>query len=500
MDVGALFSGSSALEWGSLLASIGLLILLRLTLPTQFRKNLRAPFVWLVLYFVFSIAEWIGPADGSIERVSGLLASFVLALSLIRLVFAFFFEALPLTRGRVPRIVEDILTAVAYFIALMALFSAGGVDLGSIVTASAIVTGVVAFALQDTLGNVIAGLAIQIQKPYEVGDWVSLTEKPDQVGRVVEINWRVTKVVTNDQVAVLIPNSQIAKAAVVNYTKPSKVARRSLRLQGPYEAPPARVQEFALRAIRGCPDVLAVPEPDVVLESFADSGIVYWCRFFIDDFQRRDIIAGLVAERVYYELHREGIRMPYPVRTVHMHERSDDQEKREEEARIHLLADRFRSVDFLAPLGAAELTALARRVKSAVFGRGEVIVREGEPGADFYMLERGEVSVVINPGGRPQEIARLKAGDFFGEMSLMTGEVRRASVVALGDVSAVRVDRDSFREVLSHNPKVVDEISRVLAIRQSALEEAAVTPSEAEQSIARRSVALMSVIRGFFRL
>jgi CRP-like cAMP-binding protein len=157
-------------------------------------------------------------------------------------------------------------------------------------------------------------------------------------------------------------------------------------------------------------------------------------------------------------------------------------------------------VDFLAPLGERELSALARRVRTVAFGRGELIVREGEAGTDFYMLERGEVAVVIMPGGRTQELARLKAGDFFGEMSLMTGEARRASVIALGDVLAVRVDRDSFREVLSHNPRVVDQISRVLAIRQSALDEAAVTPSEAEKSIERRSVALMSVIRGFFRL
>ena len=501
MNLGSLLSGSGALEGGSLLAALGLVVLLRIALPAEGRKHLRTPLAFLALWAVFALARWAGPAGGDIEHHSGLLAAFCLALALIRLVFAFFFEALPLTRGRVPRIVEDILTAIAYFIALMSLFSAGGVDLKSIVLSGAVVTAVIAFALQDTLGNVVAGLSIQFQKPYAVGDWVALTDKPEHVGRVVEINWRVTRVQTNDQVEVLIPNSQIAKAAVINYSKPSNIVRRSLRVAVAYDVPPARVEEVALRAIRSCPDVLPAPEADCIIEAFQDSGIGYWCRFFIDDFRRRDVISGLVASRVYYEFLREGIRIPYPVRNVYMHERSDEQEKREQEERIQRLADRFRSVDFLAPLGAAELTALARRVRSVAFGRGEVIVREGEAGADFYLLERGEVSVVIAPGGKPQEIARLKAGDFFGEMSLMTGETRRASVVALGDVVAVRVDRDSFREVLAHAPRVVDEISRVLAIRQTALEEqAAATPSETEKAIERRSVALMSVIRGFFRL
>ncbi len=500
MNLGALVSGSTAFEAGAYVVAIALVVILRAALPAESRRRLRTPMVLVGLTLLCTVAVWIAPSGSKTERVLGLVAAFCLALSLIRLAFLLVFETLPVTRGKVPKIVEDILTAVSYFVALMAVFSAGGVEIDSILTASALTTAVVGFALQDTLGNVIAGLAIQLQKPFAVGHWVSLDDRADHIGQVREINWRATKVLTNDNVEVLIPNSTITKAAVVNFSAPSKVVRRSLKVSVSYDVPPSRVEEVALRAIRGVPDVLPEPSPDCIIEAFGDSGVGYWCRYFVDDFRRRDVIGGQVAARIYYEFLREGITIPYPIRTVYMHERSDEQEKRDQEERIQRLTDRFRAIDFLAPLGSADLTALARRVKSVSFGRGEMIVREGEVGTDFYLLERGEVAVLIMPGGKATEIARLKAGDFFGEMSLMTGEARKASVVAAGDVQAVRLDKDSFREVLSHNPKVVDEISRVLAIRQTALDEAATTPADAQKSIERRSVALMSVIRGFFRL
>jgi small-conductance mechanosensitive channel len=500
VNLGSLVSGSAAFEAGAIVVAVALVVILRAALPVEARRRLRTPSILVALALVCAVAAWIAPAGGKTEVGLGLATGLCLALALIRLVFLLLFEALPVTRGRVPKIVEDILTAVSYFVALMAVFSAGGVEIDSILTASALTTAVVGFALQDTLGNVIAGLAIQLQKPFAVGDWVSLSDRSDHVGVVREINWRATKVLTNDNVEVLIPNSSITKSAVVNFSTPSKVVRRHLRVSVSYEVPPSRVEEIALRAIRGVPEVLAEPAPDCIIESFGDSGVLYWCRYFVDDFQRRDAIGGQVAARLYYEFLREGITIPYPIRTVYVHERSDEQEKRDQEERIQRLADRFRAIDFLAPLGGPELTALAKRVRSISFGKGETIVREGDAGTDFYLLERGEVSVLITPGGRATELARLRAGDFFGEMSLMTGEARKASVVATGDVAAVRLDKDSFREVLSHNPRVVDQISRVLAIRQTALEEAAATPADAQKSIERRSVALMSVIRGFFRL
>jgi small-conductance mechanosensitive channel/CRP-like cAMP-binding protein len=432
-------------------------------------------------------------------HVGHLAAAFFLALGGVHVVMILIFDGL--ARGRVPRIVQDLLLAFAFFVVLMGVFGASGVELSSILTTSALLTAVAAFAMQDTLGNVIGGLAIQLKRPYAVGDWVSLDGVPERYGRVLEINWRATRLLTNEQVLVAVPNSNVAKNTIVNFSQPTAVVRRGIRVSVGYEIPPSRVEEVALRVMRSSPGVLTEPSPECLLTAFGDSGIEYWCRFFIDDFRRRDALVSEVGTRLYYDFLRNGITIPYPNRTDHLHERSDERAKEEHDRRLGRLARRFQAIDFLAPLGPGVLDELAARVATAAYGRGEPIVREGDDGGELYVIDRGEVSVRVEAAGSPHEIARLGPGDFFGEMSLMTGEPRRAAVVALGDVEAVRVDRESFREVLARNPKVIEEIGRVLHERAHALQEdAAANPREAQETAENRSRALVDVIRGFFRL
>jgi small-conductance mechanosensitive channel len=488
-------------EWTSLSVALLLAVGLRLALPADRRRRLLLPLAYLAIdLFLLGSRAALGPGT-RVGRALGLAAAFFVVLAFIHLVFILLFDALPPARGRVAKIVQDILVALAYFVALMGLFSASGVALSSILTTSALLTAVVAFALQDTLGNVIGGLAIQLKRPFAVGDWVSLDGKPENYGRVIEINWRATRLVTNENLLVIVPNSNIAKNTVVNFSEPSPVVRRGIRVSVTYDVPPSRVEEIALRAMQGSPGVLAEPPPECVLSAFGDSGIEYWCRFFIDEFRRRDVIVGGVGARLYYDFRREGIEIPYPIRTVHLHERGEEQEKREQDRRRQRLAERFQAIDFLAPLGEEVLRLLAERVRTEAYGRGEKIVLEGETGTDLYLVERGQVAVMVDGGGAPRELARLGPGDFFGEMSLTTGEPRRATVVALGDVVAVRLDKESFREVLARDPRVVDEIGRVLAARQAALEaDAAASAHPAEQAIEHRSRALVRAIRGFFRL
>jgi small-conductance mechanosensitive channel/CRP-like cAMP-binding protein len=498
MDLAKFFASSNALEWTAFLAAVGLIVVLGSILPRERRRRLLGPVVLLLLCVLLALAETVMASRPRAARTLGLLASFLLGLALIRLVFAVFFDAIPLTRRRFPRILQDVLMGVAYFVALMALFSASGVELSSILTTSALVTAVVAFALQDTLGNVIGGLAIQIMRPFAVGDWVTVES---HTGRVTEINWRATRLVSSEEVAVIVPNGSIAKNVILNYSRPTNVVRREFKVSVAYDVPPSRVKEVAVRAIGTSPGILPEPAPHCFLQTFGDSGVEYACRFFIDDFPRRDVLVGEAAARVYYEFLREGVVIPYPIRTLHMYQHGDEQKRRAEEDRVRVLVDRFLAVDFLAPLGHEALLDLARRVRTVSFGQGEAIVREGEEGTDLFLIERGEVSVSVASGTGTHEVARLKAGDFFGEMSLMTGEARRATVVALGDVRAVRVDKESFRDVLAHDPELAERISHVLAQRETVLEERlASLPAEAEKVIEKRSAALLGAIKGFFGL
>jgi small-conductance mechanosensitive channel/CRP-like cAMP-binding protein len=502
MSPAKLLSEASLWEWSFFAVAIALLVMLRWALPPDRRRRLLLPFT-LVLFNLFLLPLRALPGTSArVAQAFRLAGAFFVVLALVHLVLLMLFEGTALTRGRVPRIVQDVVIALVYFVATMGLFGASGVELSSLLTTSALLTAVVGFALQDTLGNVVSGLAIQVKRPFSIGDWVSLDGKPENYGRVVEVNWRATRVVTNENVTVIVPNANIAKGTVLNFSEPTPVVRRSIRVSVTYDVPPSRVEEIALRAMRASPGVLEEPPPECVLSEFGDSGIEYWCRFFIDDFRRRDVLVGGVAARLYYDFLREDIQIPYPIRTVHLHQRGDEQETRDRERRGQRLAAHFEAIDFLAPLGPEVLRELAARVRTVAYGRGERVVSEGEEGADLFVLERGQVAVTVEGGAQAREIARLGPGDFFGEMSLMTGEARRATVVALGDVEAVRVDKDSFREVLARSPHVLDEIGRVLAARQAALDAdaAAASAGAAGPGLDQRSHALISRIRGFFRL
>lgn len=500
MSPASVLSQAGVWEWSSLGAAVALVLLLRLVLPPERRGRLRLPLAYLVLDLVLITVRALLVPGSRAGRAVGLAAAFFVVLALVHLVFALLFDGIPLLRGRVAKIAQDMLVAVAYFVALMGLFGASGVELSSLLTTSALLTAVVAFALQDTLGNVLGGLALQLKRPFKIGDWVSLDGKPEHYGRIVEINWRATRLVTSDQILVVVPNANIAKNTVLNFSEPSPAVRRWIRVSVSYDVPPSRVEEVALRAMQGSPGVLPEPPPDCVVGLFGDSGIEYWCRFFIDDFRRRDALVGGVAARLYYDFRREGIEIPYPIRTLHVHERGHEHERREQDRRRDRLAARFQAIDFLAPLGEEVLRALSERVRTETYGRGEKIVREGEPGADLYLVERGQVSVTLESAGTPRELARLGPGDFFGEMSLTTGAPRSATVVALGDVEAVRLDKETFREVLARDPRVVEKIGAVLVARQAALEADAAAARPSDQVMENRSRVLVKAIRGFFRL
>jgi small-conductance mechanosensitive channel/CRP-like cAMP-binding protein len=489
---------ASSWEWSWTLAAALLVILVRSLLPPDRRRRLLTPVVFLSLSVITLVpASLLG--DTRPGWMLSVTSVFFLMLATLRLVFLVLFDTLPFTRG-VPKILQEVLVGLGYFVALMAFFRANGVELSSILTTSALLTAVVGLALQDTLGNVISGLAIQMMRPYSVGDWVSFDGLPEHYGQVLEINWRATRIITNEQVTLLVPNANVAKGTVANFSQPSGVVRRTIRVSLSYDVPPARVEEVAVAAMAGTPEVVRDPPPDCLLVAFGDSGIDYACRFFIDDFRRREQIAAAVATRLYYAFRHAGIEIPYPIRTVHLHEKSDEQQRRDRDRHQQHLAERFQALDLLAPLGPDVLRELAARVHTRAYGRGQEIVREGDTGSDLYVVERGQVAVMVDVAGLPHEVARIGPGEFFGEKSFLTGESRRATIVALGDVEVVRVDHDSFREVLGHDPRVLEEMGRVLAMRQADLEALRSGKTDTGQTMETRSQVLIKKIRGFFGL
>jgi small-conductance mechanosensitive channel/CRP-like cAMP-binding protein len=478
-------------------ALAALLVLgLLLALPGRARLLVRQPALFLAAHLLVVGALRVLPQATPWRRPLELTATLLVLASIGRSLVLLVLDVLVGRRTRTPppRIVRDLLQALVWIAIVLVTMRMAGVEPGSLLTTSALLTAGVALSLQETLGNLMAGLAIQVQRPFDVGDWISFDAEAKHVGRVVEINWRATKMITLDQVEVTVPNGTLAKASIVNYTKPTSVSRRSLYVYTPADVPPHVVQRAILEALPGSFGIVREPPPSVVTNAFVEGNVEYWVRFFTGEFHRRDGVDGAARDRVWYALRRLGVTpASSPNRAVHMQEVSAAARTRDEQA----VAERdraLRGVDFLAVLSDEQRHQLAAASHVRLYIEGEPIVKQGDSSAEMFLVESGEVAVVV--GGAV--VARLGPGDFFGEMALMTGEPRNATVRATGPCRLLVIDDHAVRKVLEAQPGLAGHISDVIAERQAALEAGSAAVPESRVSVHERSSLLLDRIRRFF--
>jgi len=475
----------------------------------QFRPQERSVYLntlWLFLIGVFGQAAAIA-LDAMVPAAAGVvytLFRILSAIAFIRLAgFAAFRLLLPVIGREWPRIIEDVVILIVYVIYGFAQLRGAGVDLSSIVTTSAILTAVIAFAMQDTLGNLLGGLAIQIDNTVQVGDWVSVDGLS---GQVRDIRWRSTLIETRNWETVVIPNSQIMKGRVAILGKREGRPlqwRRSLRFMVDPRVPPARVIATINEEMRDVPiaNVARAPLPNTVLHGFAYGNLEYDLRYWLTDLLEDEMTDSMVRVHLFASLQRAGIRIAEEQRTVHAVTRdeahADAVKKREIGRRLEML----RGVDLFSVLSEDEMNEIAERLQYAPFARGDVITKQGNVAHWLYLIMFGEAEVRYEPEhSAPQLVSTLRAGQFFGEMALLTGESRSATVVAKTDVECYRLDGKSFQGLLLERPEIAEGISRVISSRKPDLEkvrEAYATqpgPAQSEQTD------LLARIRRFFGL
>lgn len=378
---------------------------------------------------------------------------------------------------RFPTIVQD-----AIIIGLFVVVSTFVLD-EKFVTTSAVGAVVVGFALQDTLGNMFSGLALQIEKPFQVGHWISAG---DNEGSVIEVTWRAIKLRTRQGNLVTVPNSEIAKAAVTNYSEPVGPSRIALEVGASYAAPPNYVKDAIFEVLEHEPLVLKTPPPQVQLVDFAASSITYRAQFWIDNQPQDDVIRDKVRCGIYYIFARRKIEIPFPIQVEYEREETHESES-DRATRVQRLLD---GVPLFARLSDAERRTLAYIAQELTYGRGEAIVRESEAGDSAFVIAGGRVRVAI--GREQHEVAVIEQGGYFGEMSLLTGDARSATVAAIDDCRVVEITASDFREVVLKNPAILDVVTADVARRRAELDAArsaaarAVHPPEGATSLLER--------------
>jgi CRP-like cAMP-binding protein len=230
--------------------------------------------------------------------------------------------------------------------------------------------------------------------------------------------------------------------------------------------------------------VLDAPAPDVILVDFGGSAITYRIRFWVEDFSRDDLAKDSVRTRIYYEFKRRGIEIPWPIQI--QYERQEPVvDKAVQGGRF---AKAIAAVPVLATLPGDAHEALAAEAREWTFADGEVIVREGDPGASMFLVLSG--SVVVTLGAERRQVATTPAGGYFGEMSLLTGDPRAATVSARGDCTVLEITADAFRDYVQRRPEVIDVLAAAAHARRRELDEARAAvgdrPTVTHASIAAR--------------
>lgn len=449
-------------------------------------------------------APAVGSGGNAAERYIHFAAQLLLAAALINLGGVLLFRVLLRSIKLEPApILRDAMIGVSYIVVALTLLARHGVDLSGIVATSAVVTAVIGFSLQDTLGNVMGGVALQMERSIEVGDWVKVGEVE---GVVRETRWRQTSIETRNGDTVVIPNSALMKSQVTVLGKNQKqpaLHRIAVEFNVDFRHAPSDVIDTVTRALRtdGIENIAAAPPPDCLLIDFRESYGRYAARFWVANFGKESATASEVRTRVFVALQRAGMKPSIPAQSVFltMENRARAERKRREDQERRATA--LKSVALLSPLTDEERHDLARRLSVAPFRHGEIITRQGNEAHYLYILTKGEVEVrvAVPPNGESRLVGKLSAYDVFGETGMLTGEPRSATVVAVTDVVCYRLDKEAFQVTLERRPEIAEAISHLLARRKVELQQVMNGPGTG-QPIAATQRDLLQRIRHFFRL
>jgi CRP-like cAMP-binding protein len=341
-------------------------------------------------------------------------------------------------------------------------------------------------------------MSIVSEGMYTIGVWVWIGEDE---GQVLSISRRTTKIRTRSADIVVIPNMMVTSGKVRNASKPSPIHAEYIFTSAAYDAPPNRVREVLREAVLDVPEVLRDPAPVLRVFKHAESGVDYQVKIWLSDLAHIPDIKSECLAQIWYHFRREGIEIPYPVRELRRGRSASAASGSDATEEGASTLGRLRSVPFFAALPEDLLLALSAAATVREFGAGERIVRQGDHGDSCYVVDAGRAAVLVGDGAGERQVAVLEPGSLFGEMSLLTGEPRSATVRAQGDVRLLMLSAPALKQALEKSPRLASDLAEVATLRKEGLLEArARLDADARAHVLAASRGLVDAIRRFFRL
>lgn len=431
----------------------------------------------------------------SIASVIKVILWMALIVTIVRMVFFLigrtFFRGS--TGAEVSSLIKTVLSVVIYIVSFFVIFQSQfpDIQLAPLFTGSTIIGIVVGLALQDTLGNLFAGLALQADQPFKVGDVVVIAGRGE--GVVEFISWRGVQIRTFQNKLLVISNSVLGKETI-EVSPQTNVNARLVFFNTLYSQSPTRTIQLVRETVRQVENVSQKMRPVVRVRNLAADGLDFEVKYWLDDYRTYNDTDALIRQRIWYLFRREGIEFAYPTRTLHIEQKAAEQLPEET---FNSIAEHLNRVPIFNPLSDEEIERLANNSLSRIYAPGEAIVRLGQEGNSMFVIIRGSVKVQIPDGDSQKVVGTLAEDDFFGEMSLLTGEPRSANVVAIVETEVLRIDKTGLKPIFEANPSLVESISVMVEERRLSLLSA--TGENSTEENQQKKSALGS-IRKFFGL
>jgi small-conductance mechanosensitive channel len=432
------------------------------------------------------------PSADTIVRAIKLVLVGIIGYLFVKALNSLFFSlAYQLKRIDAPTLIRNIFTIVAFTIFFLIAFTFlfPDVNLGALFTTSAIFGVILGLALQDTLGNFFAGISLQADRPFQVGDVITVGAQR-HTGVVEEISWRAIKIRTFQNHVVLIANSNAAKEPIEVCPRDNLNAR-VVFFNTLYTDSPAKTIHVAREAVRETDNVSDKVTPIVRIRNLGDNGVDYEVKYWLEDYAKYNDTDALIRQRLWYAFRRAGLNFAFPTRTLYV-ERPGRVAQRDGDGGA--ITERLSAVDIFAPLSVDETSMLAQAAVRHVFAPGETVIRAGDEGSSMFVVHKGKVRVQVSENGRPRTVATLNEGDFFGEMALFTGEPRTANVLALEETEVLEIGHAAMKRVFDTNPDLVESLSFVMAERRQGL----ATQADDSATSTHSSAGILSAIKRFF--
>jgi small-conductance mechanosensitive channel len=369
-------------------------------------------------------------------------------------------------QAEVTSLLNTILSVIIYIVAFFIIFQTQypRIPLAPLFTGSTILGIVVGLALQDTLGNLFAGIAIQADQSFQVGDIISIQNQG--VGTVESVSWRGVKIRTFQNRLLIISNSVIGKETIEIAPKENLNARL-VHFNTLFTNSPAKVIQIVREAVRQVENVSPKRRPKVRICNLAESGIDWEVKYWITNYRRHNDTDALIRQRIWYAFQREDLDFAYPTRTIYTARQSEEGDvfvETEDE-----ICERINNVAIFAPLSTDETKEIARTCSVRVFAPEEPIIEKGRQDKSMFIIHRGAVHIQIEEGGIARTVSTLSEGDFFGEMSLFTGEPRTADVIADTETQVLEIKPYIMKPILENNTEVARVIGEIIDERREQL-------------------------------